>query len=130
MRRIINGICVALGFAFLGIGLIGVAIPLLPTTPFLLMAAALFAKGSEKFHRWFAATRLYKRYIEKTIKQKEMTKKAKVSVLSTISILFFIGFLFAPIWHAKAAIILIALFHYYYFLFRIKTVQESETTHH
>lgn len=124
MRKIINGICVALGFLSLGIGIAGIILPILPTTPFFLLAAALFAKGSERFHRWFTGTKLYQKYIEQTVKKKEMTAKAKASVLTTISLLLLVGFIMSPIWIAKAMIVLVLVFHYYYFLFRIRTVKE------
>ena len=47
-------------------------------------------------------------------------------MLTTITVLFTIGFFAAPIWHAKSVIAIVAAAHYYVFLFRIRTVSEEE----
>lgn len=120
MKKIINSICVALGFACVGIGVLGVALPVLPTTPFFLAAAFLFAKGSERFHKWFVGTNLYQRYIEQAVKKKSMGRKEKRNMLVTLGIIFALGIFFSPVF-AKIIIAIIAAFHFYYFLFRIKT---------
>lgn len=46
----------ALGFVFLGAGIVGIFLPLLPTTPFVLLSAACFARSSEKWHGWLLAS--------------------------------------------------------------------------
>lgn len=121
MKKLLNAVCVAFGFLFFAIGAVGVVLPVLPTTPFILLAAVLFAKGSERFHKWILSTKLYKEYVEDVVHKKEMPKKAKISVLSFITVMLGIGFWFSPIWHAKVLIVLVLVFHYYYFLFRIRT---------
>ncbi len=56
MKRIlsksIQSLYIAAGFLFILIGAIGIFLPLLPTTPFLLLAAFCLSRGSEKFHNW------------------------------------------------------------------------------
>lgn len=127
MRKIGNTICVILGFLCFGFAAIGVVLPVLPTTPFLLAAAFFFAKGSKRFHEWFVGTNLYKRYIEQAVRNKAMDRKAKRNTLITLSIIFIIGLIFSPVF-AKIIILIVAAFHFYYFCFRVKTVQKGEDT--
>lgn len=47
------------GFVFLGLGALGIALPLLPTTPFVLLSAACFARSSERWHRWLLANETF-----------------------------------------------------------------------
>mgnify|MGYP001555371691 FL=1 len=49
----------ALGFVFLGAGVVGIFLPLLPTTPFVLLSAACFARSSEKWHQWLLANQTF-----------------------------------------------------------------------
>ena len=51
------------GTVFLGIGLIGIVLPVMPTTPFLLLAAACYLKGSAKMYEWMTRNRLFGRYL-------------------------------------------------------------------
>lgn len=59
------------------------------------------------------------------VHKKQMTKKAKRNMLVTLGIIFTIGIIFSPVF-AKVIILIVAAGHFYYFLFRIKTVEEQE----
>jgi len=47
------------GFALVALALVGIFVPLLPTTPLLIVAAACFARSSPRFHRWLLDARLF-----------------------------------------------------------------------
>ena len=61
---ILRIILISLGTFFLLIGIIGIFIPILPTTPFLLLAAACYAKGSKKFYSWLINNKWFGEYIK------------------------------------------------------------------
>lgn len=126
MKKIVRVVSLILAFLFLGIGIIGIVLPILPTTPFLLLAAAFFARGSERFHTWFLGTKLYEKYINQALNKKEMTKETKRKTMLTLGVLFLAGFLFSPVWYAKVIIVVIAMGHLYYFMVKIKTVAVEE----
>lgn len=119
-------IFIVLGFLFLGIGIVGIYMPLLPATPFLLLATACFAKGSEKFHKWFTSTKIYKNNIEPIKDNKGLTMKKKIKILAMITFFIAISFYFVKISHARICLILVLIFHYIYFFFKVKTVKEIE----
>ena len=125
MKKLLNTGCVILAFISLGIGCVGIVLPILPTTPFLLLALFLFAKGSERFHKWFMSTGIYKKYLEDFVATKSMTKEAKTKVLAIVTTLLVTGFCFSP-GFAKIIIAVVLVFHWVYFLFGIRTVEKKE----
>ena len=64
MNKIKKYIYITVGLIAFALGAIGVALPILPTTPFLLLASFCFARGSEKFNIWFTNTKVYKKHLE------------------------------------------------------------------
>ena len=113
---------VVLGCLSFGLGAVGAVLPILPTVPFLMLAAFCFAKSSEKLHNWFVSTKLYKKNLESFVQGKGMTVKTKIRIMVTVTILMSIGFIMM---HAVTVgrIILgfVWIFHVLYFIFGIKT---------
>ena len=62
---------IVFGTFFLFLGLIGIILPLLPTTPFLLLAAACYARSSKKYHSWLLKNKLFGSYIKTIMMEKE-----------------------------------------------------------
>ncbi|MDM8558248.1 YbaN family protein [Candidatus Parabeggiatoa sp. HSG14] len=73
-----------LGFIFFGLAALGVFLPLLPTTPFLLIAAGCFAKSSEKWHRWLISTRVFGTLLKNWHEKKCISYSTKIVAISSI----------------------------------------------
>ncbi len=70
---------IILGSISLGLGILGIFLPLLPTTPFLLLTAALYFKGSKRFYNWLISHKYLGSYIENFRKYKAISKQVKIS---------------------------------------------------
>ena len=115
---------VVLGCLSLGLGAVGAVLPILPTVPFLMLAAFCFAKSSEKLHNWFISTKLYKKNLESFVQGKGMTMKTKIRIMVTVTILMRIGFIMmhaVPV--GRIILGFVWLFHVMYFIFGIKTLK-------
>lgn len=72
------------GWLCVGLAALGVVLPLLPTVPFLLLAAACFAKSSERFHQWLLSHRIFGEMIQQWQQTRSIPKKSKYLAVSTI----------------------------------------------
>ena len=117
---------VILGCVSLGLGALGAVLPLLPAFPFLLLAAFSFAKSSQRLHKWFTGTKLYQNNLESYIKGKGMTRKTKVRIMITVTLLMSVGFIMmgqVPV--GRIVLACIWIFHILYFIFGVKTISAS-----
>ncbi len=73
-----------LGWLFLALGAIGLFLPLLPTTPFLLLAAASFTRSSDRFYKWLIYHPVLGSYIRNYREHNAITLQAKVVSLSAL----------------------------------------------
>ena len=71
-------IWVAAGTFFLMIGLIGIVIPLLPTTPFLLLAAACYLRGSRRMYDWLLGNRIFGKYLKNYYEKRGVPTRVKI----------------------------------------------------
>jgi len=72
------------GTFFLALGLIGIPVPVLPTTPFLLLAAACYLRGSERMYRWMHTNRWFGDYLSDYRAGKGIPKKTKAYTIATL----------------------------------------------
>lgn len=135
--RIIKIIFIALGFVFTGIGIVGIILPVLPTTPFLLLAAVCFAKGSDRMDKWFRSTKIYKNHLESFVTHKAMTLKTKLTILFSASAMLIFAFLMmqfkamnngntAANIIGRISILCMIPIKYIYFFTKIKTISAEE----
>lgn len=118
---IVRHLLVALGFVFTALGAIGVVLPILPTTPFLLLAAACFANGSERFHRWFCSTKLYRNHLEGFIQTRSMPLKTKLCICIPVSAMLIAIGVATPILPMRICLAVLIAVKWWFFIFWIKT---------
>ncbi|TDM11916.1 YbaN family protein [Macrococcus lamae] len=118
LLMIIGTICTILGF-------IGVVLPLLPTTPFLLLAALCFARSSDRFHQWLIQTKPYQSYVEDFRQHRGYTLKKKIQLL--ISVYIVVGFSIYMIDHLyiRIALSMMLLVQTIVLVFFVRTLPEK-----
>ena len=119
----------ALGCICLVLGVIGVYLPILPTTPFLLLTLFFFANSSEKLHTWFIGTKLYQKHLESFVKKEGMLMQTKVSIVAMVTLLMAIGLFFMArkaLWVPCIILGAVWLGHIIYFFFFVKTVPAGQ----
>lgn len=120
--RLSHGLWAAGGFLFFALGMAGVVLPILPTTPFILVAAFCFARSSDRLNSWFKGTKVYKMVLEGYMTKRSMTLRAKLTILVPVTVLLAVGFAMmgsVPVGRAIVAIVWVG--HIVYFGFIVKT---------
>ena len=117
---------IALGCLGVGLGAVGAVLPMLPAFPFLLLAAFCFGKSSERLHRWFTGTKLYKNNLESYVKGQGMTWKTKIRIMVTVTLLMTVGFIMMrQVMIGRIVLLCVWVFHLVYFIFGVKTFRSE-----
>ncbi|MFC2101972.1 YbaN family protein [Bacteroidota bacterium] len=80
-NRVLRLLLLASGWICVALGAIGVVLPLVPTTPFLLLAALCFYKSSPKFYTWLYANRFFGKYLLDYKEKKGVPIRVKIGTL-------------------------------------------------
>lgn len=125
--RISKIIFITVGCICLGLGTVGMILPILPTVPFYMATAFCFAKSSEKLHRWFISSEMYKKHLQSFVEKRGMLLKTKLTILTTVTLLMGFGFVMmsrVPV--ARVILAVVWVCHIIYFVFGVKTIKTEK----
>ena len=120
---------VVLGCICLGLGCVGIALPVLPTVPFFLATVFFFANSSRRLHDWFVGTGMYKKHLESYVQKRGMLMKTKLTIVSTVTLMMGIGFFLMLRKQIYVPCIILAVVwvcHMIYFFFGVKTIRAEQ----
>ncbi len=114
-----------LGVIAFGLGVLGIFLPVLPTTPLVMLSAFLLGKSSSRLNQWITTTKVYEKYAKDFVEHRSMSLGRKIFLLSLASVmLLFPLIILAPLW--KLVIVGVYIFLYYYFIYKIKTITSQD----
>ena len=116
---------VILGTISLGIGILGIVLPVLPTTPFLLLTAYCYARGSKRFHDWFIKTKIYKKYLESFVETRSMTRRHKWTLMIVVDTMLLITFFMIDNLALRILIIVLIILKHLYFHTQVKMIKKE-----
>jgi uncharacterized protein len=110
-QSVLKALLLVAGTISLTLGAIGIILPILPTTPFLLLSAACYLRSSERMHKWLLGNRWFGEYIRNYQEGKGIPLKTKIVAMSVlwVAIIYSAFFALDEVLVAQVALLLIAL---------------------
>ena len=132
MKRLVRYVCLGVGSVALVLGIVGIFLPMWPTTPFLLLAAACFVRSSERLYTWLIEHEHLGRYVRDYMSGKGIPLRAKrialvtmwvTSQLSWVVIIAHVGV--GPLTVAYAGLlVVVAILVHWYIGYRVPTRED------
>ncbi len=109
MNKFVKALFFISGMICLILGIIGIILPILPTTPFLLLAVACFLRSSKRFYNWLLNSRILGSYIRNYREGRGMPRKIKAFTISMLWITILISFFLIQITWVRCILIVVAI---------------------
>lgn len=103
-RRIVF---LVLGFLFLVIGVVGLVVPILPTTPFVLLASSCFLRSSPRFRKWLEDSRWFGPMLRDWEKHRAVQRSVKVMAVVLVGIALAFAFMAKTHWTMRALVVVL-----------------------
>ena len=124
MNRAKRAVLIAAGSASLALAVLGLFLPLLPTTPFLLLASACYVRSSERLHGWLMGNRVLGRYIRNFQERRGIPLRAKVATVVVLWLPLLYSIYRLELFWLEAVLGLMGL-TWSVLIFRMKTLKEG-----
>lgn len=124
-HKLIKAIYIIMGSVSFALGTIGTFLPVLPTTPFLLLTAYFYLRSSERLYHWLLHHKVFGKYIHDYIKYRSIPLKTKILALVLLWPSIIVTLFFIPLLPVKMMLVLIASSVSVYIV-RLKTRVEEE----
>ena len=108
-QSIVRVLLLSAGTVSVVLGVVGIFLPILPTTPFLLLAAACYVRSSNKFYTWLVSHPVLSKYILAYLDGQGIPRKAKYYTLSVMWLTMSISAFIVPLWQVSVLLLCIGL---------------------
>ncbi len=108
-QGLVRVLLLSAGTVSVALGVVGIFLPILPTTPFLLLAAACYVRSSNKFYTWLVSHPVLSKYILAYLDGQGIPRKAKYYTLLVMWLTMSISAFIVPLWQVSVLLLCIAL---------------------
>ncbi|EOB0724178.1 TPA: YbaN family protein [Staphylococcus aureus] len=118
-------ILIVIGLIFTALGIAGAVLPLLPTTPFLLVAVFCFARSSDRFYNWLINQKIYKEYVENFYLHRGYTLQQKIKILISLYIVIVFSIYMVDVLAVRVGLIIMVIIQTAVLFTFVKTLPKS-----
>ncbi|HDJ5520268.1 TPA: YbaN family protein [Staphylococcus aureus] len=118
-------ILIVIGLIFTALGIAGAVLPLLPTTPFLLVAVFCFSRSSDRFYNWLINQKIYKEYVENFYLHRGYTLQQKIKILISLYIVIAFSIYMVDVLAVRVGLIIMVIIQTAVLFTFVKTLPKS-----